>query len=188
MIFMRLNNKGYMLVEIIVSFVLACSIAMYLLNLTIKFKDTNESIYYSSVYLKDKNLITRNIMNDIKEGNIVDFSSGGNWIKFKVELDSDVSNSTRMMQVYKALRINDDNSIEYGVVTNYDEIYNREIISFGISDSSYYKKKLEDGLVVGELAVEAENDRYLVIRIPISSLYTEDNYDIILMSNYSVKG
>lgn len=185
MIFMRLNNKGYMLVEIIVSFVLACSIAMYLLNLTIKFKDTNESIYYSSVYLKDKNLITRNIMNDIKEGNIVDFSSGGNWIKFKVELDSDVSYGARMTEAYKykALRIN-DSTIEYGVVMNYDEIYNRDTISFDTSDSSYYKKKLEDGLVVGELAVEVENERYLVIRIPISSLYTEDNYDIILMSDW----
>ena len=62
---MKINKKGYMLVEIIVSFVLAFSIAMYLLNLTIKFKDTNEEIYYSAQYFKDRNLVVRNIMDDL---------------------------------------------------------------------------------------------------------------------------
>ena len=70
---MKLNKKGYMLVEIIVAFTLTFSIAMYLLNLTLKFKDTNEDIYYSAKYLKDKNLITRNIMNDL-EKNIINVS------------------------------------------------------------------------------------------------------------------
>ena len=41
---MKINKKGYMLVEIIVSFVLAFSIAMYLLNLTIKSLIVNDSM------------------------------------------------------------------------------------------------------------------------------------------------
>ena len=60
---MKLNRKGYMLVEIIIASVLAFGIAYYLLNLTYKFKNTNADVYESYYYMKDKILITKNIMN-----------------------------------------------------------------------------------------------------------------------------
>ena len=63
----RLNNKGYMLVEIIVASVIAFSVAYYLLNLTYKFKDKSEDIYYSTTMLSDKINITKNIMNDLEK-------------------------------------------------------------------------------------------------------------------------
>ena len=71
----RLNNKGYMLVEIIVASVIAFSVAYYLLNLTYKFKDKSEDIYYSTTMLSDKINITKNIMNDLEK--ISDKSSDG---------------------------------------------------------------------------------------------------------------
>ena len=86
---MKLNKKGYMLVEIIVSFVLAFSIAMYLLNLTIKFKDTNDEIYYSAKYFKDRNLITRNIMNDIERGKVSNVTLSSNVLSFKLTILKD---------------------------------------------------------------------------------------------------
>lgn len=43
-----------MLVEIIVASVIAFSVAYYLLNLTYKFKDKSEDIYYSTTMLSDK--------------------------------------------------------------------------------------------------------------------------------------
>ena len=61
---MKLNRKGYMLVEIIIASVLAMTVAYYLLNLTYRFKDTNEDLYHSTVFLNDKILITKNIMQD----------------------------------------------------------------------------------------------------------------------------
>ena len=62
---MKLNKKGYMLVEIVLSSVLAMSIALYLLNLTYQFKNKNEDIYQSISYSSDKIAITKNIMNDL---------------------------------------------------------------------------------------------------------------------------
>ena len=61
----KLNNKGYMLVEIIVASVIAFSVAYYLLNLTYKFKDKNMDVYEFTALLNDKINITKNIMNDL---------------------------------------------------------------------------------------------------------------------------
>ena len=69
---MKINKKGYMLVEIIISFTLAMSIAYYLLNLTYKFKNMDEDIYMSTIFIKDKILVTKNIMNDIDRGTVSD--------------------------------------------------------------------------------------------------------------------
>ena len=67
---MRLNKQGYMLVEIVLASVLAMSIAYYLLNLTYKFKNTDQDIYQSIFSISDRNIITKNIMNDMEEGTI----------------------------------------------------------------------------------------------------------------------
>ena len=89
---MRLNKKGYMLVEIIVAAVIAFSIAYYLLNLTFKFKDKNELIHDSRDLNSIKINVTKNIMNDIKgkdigfeleDGNIKGLSN--NSIEFYVD-------------------------------------------------------------------------------------------------------
>ena len=61
----KLNNKGYMLVEIVLAAVISFSVAYYLLNLTYKFKDKNEDVLYTKKMLSDKINITKNIMNDL---------------------------------------------------------------------------------------------------------------------------
>ena len=71
---MKLNRKGYMLVEMILAATIAMAIAYYLLNLTYKFKDKNEDIYNTTALVTDKILITKNIMNDL-EGKIVELNS-----------------------------------------------------------------------------------------------------------------
>ena len=68
---MRQNNKGYMLVELVLASVLAITIALYLLNLTYQFKNKNDDIYQSLTYSSDKIAITKNIMT-IKEEVIYD--------------------------------------------------------------------------------------------------------------------
>ena len=65
----KLNNKGYMLVEIIIASVIAFSVAYYLINLTIKFKNQNSDLYNNTIIKNDKVNITKNIMNDIEEYN-----------------------------------------------------------------------------------------------------------------------
>lgn len=68
---MKLNRGGYMLVEIIVAFVLAAGISYYLLNLTYRFKNLDEDIYQSYLYMQNKNLITKNVMNDLNDKLII---------------------------------------------------------------------------------------------------------------------
>lgn len=64
----KLNNKGYMLVEIILASVIAFSVAYYLINLTFKFKDQNMDLYNLTVIDNAKINITKNIMEDLKQG------------------------------------------------------------------------------------------------------------------------
>lgn len=75
---MKLNRKGYMLVEIIVAATIAFSIAYYLLNLTYKFKSKSEDLYNQTPIVADKINITKNIMNDLDEGKITSITSSGN--------------------------------------------------------------------------------------------------------------
>ena len=162
---MKKNNKGYMLVEIIVSFVLAFSIAMYLMNLIIRFKDTNEEIYYSARYFKDKNLITRNIMEDLTKGTISNVNVTTNNVTFTLGLKD--GNETRKL-------ILSDKKIQYG---KYDS-------NFITSDKSYYEKNLEPSLIVKNIENCSNLSLgYFCIKIPITSMYDNYNYDIKLFSS-----
>ena len=75
---MKLNKKGYMLIEIVLSSVLAMSIALYLLNLTYQFKNKDEDIYQSTIYSSDKIAVTKNIMNDLENQEITKVEKNGN--------------------------------------------------------------------------------------------------------------
>ena len=66
---MRLNNKGYMLVEIIMASVLAFGIAYFLLELTINLKNKNDDLLVETLVETDKGIITNMIMSDIYGGN-----------------------------------------------------------------------------------------------------------------------
>lgn len=171
MIAMKLNKKGYMLVEIIVSFALAFSIAIYLFNLTIKFKDTNEDIYYSTKYLKDKNLITRNIMEDLERGTISNVSQSTNTLSFKLIIPKDDGTTVEETRNLKL----DDGTIYYG---KYDTN------NFVKTDVSYYQKILESSLIIGNIDNCSNlTNGYFCIRIPITSMYNDNNYDIKLFSS-----
>ena len=167
---MKLNKKGYMLVEIIVAFTLTFSIAMYLLNLSLKFKDTNEDIYYSAKYLKDKNLITRNIMNDLEKNiiNVSGMNKTNKELTFEVKED-DGNTKTRKLII-------NNNTIEYGY-------YNNSTTEFVKEDNSYYKKELEQSLIIGNIENCSLANNYFCIKIPITSMYDDKSYDIKLFSS-----
>ena len=65
------NNKGYMLVEIIVASAIALVMAYFLIDITIKLVDKNNDYYIDSVLLTDKNIITKEIMDDINSKKLV---------------------------------------------------------------------------------------------------------------------
>ena len=179
----RLNNRGYMLVEIIVASVIAFSVAYYLLNLTYKFKDKSEDIYYSTTMLSDKINITKNIMNDLEK--ISDKSSDG------LVRSTDIKNintytitikrkDDKKFDISRTIKVSKDAitqqwQIEYGSFQNG---------AFVTNDKSYYKKVLDKSFEVSNVTCGEDDGKnaYKII-IKINSLYINDSNDIILFVN-----
>lgn len=170
----KLNKKGYMLVEIIVAFSLTFAILISLTNLLIKFKDTNTDLFYSTKYLKDKNIITRNIMSDIEKLNITNVSLEGTntlTITHKIETeDPTIPPESKT----KKLTIN-GNTITYGSIDNVTNTF--------INDTSYYKKEIESSLKINGIENCSKiTSKYFCAKIKITSIYSDENYDLTLFS------
>lgn len=169
---MKLNKKGYMLVEIIVASVLAMSIAYYLLNLTYKFKNANEDLYQNYQYMSDKISITKNIMNDLDKGRIAVITYDSTSVVFYLY----TSENEYQLRCLTISNENGNTILKYGM-------YNYNV--FNPTDLSYYEKKLDPSLIVGDLII---NDYYLnedsiTIEIPIKSIYSDEDYTIKLFAN-----
>ncbi len=63
----KLNNKGYMLVEIILASVLAFGLAFFLLELTIKLKNKNDDLLVRTLVSTDQAIVMNTIMKEIEE-------------------------------------------------------------------------------------------------------------------------
>ena len=83
----RLNNKGYMLVEIILAFVLAMGIANFMTELVIKLKNKNDDLLVKTLVSTDQtiiyNVIMKDLYNDSSTFNCNDISISGNVFKYK---------------------------------------------------------------------------------------------------------
>ena len=172
-----------MLVEIIVASVIAFSVAYYLLNLTYKFKDKSEDIYYSTTMLSDKINITKNIMNDLEK--IPDKNS------VTLAKDTDIKNintytvtiegkDDKNIEISRIIKVSKDATtqqwqIEYGSFQNG---------AFVTNDKSYYKKVLDKSFEVSNVTCGEDDGKnaYKII-IKINSLYINDSNDIILFVN-----
>lgn len=58
----RLNNKGYMLIEIILASVIAMTVAYFLMELTIKLKNKNDDILVKTLTYTDQAIIYNKVM------------------------------------------------------------------------------------------------------------------------------
>lgn len=165
---MKLNKKGYMLVEIVVASVIAFSIAFYLLNLTYKFKDRNEEVYDSIGLYNIKINITKNIMDDlVGKSNVITSQT-----RTATEYRATIVSTTESGQEIKNLVVT-KNTITYG---NGNPNPN---------DKSYYKKELDDYSEF-DIANISSTDKY--ISIPITNIYSDNIYYIKLMiSQFSTK-
>lgn len=163
----KLNNKGYMLIEIILASVITFAIAFSLINLIIKLKNTNEDLYNETNILNDKISITKNIMDDIKDYDLItinnDVIDGVRTIS--LELEDENGN-----QIKKKILIS-NNVIEYGTDENG---------SIKKKDKSYYKKEIKNSTEIGNITAE-ESTGTLSLKIPISSIYSKKKYDVMIL-------
>lgn len=178
---MKKNNKGYMLIEIILAAVIAFGIAYYLLNLTFKFINKNTDIYQSINYLSDKTAVTKNIMNDLEKSNISDIDVGTDKNDENISYVQFVANIENTEPNLKRIEINKTGkTITYG---NYDTSSGK----FITDDTSYYYKKLSQDLTIGvPEIVNSSEANTISISIPLTSIYDNQDYGIkLLISNYS---
>lgn len=116
---MKLNRKGYLTVEIILSSVIAMTIAFFLITLTMKLSNKNNDAYLDTVLVTDKALITKNIKEliekDIRNNcgiNDIECGSGTCTLYFKTPSGNDLE---------KKLKI-EGKQISYGDTSNYDYV------------------------------------------------------------------
>ena len=62
---MKLNNKGYLIVEVILAGVLTFTMAYFLINLTLKIRNRYDDTNVETVLLNDKTVVTNEIMDDV---------------------------------------------------------------------------------------------------------------------------
>ena len=104
----KLNNKGYMLVEIILASVIAFGVAYFILDLVIKLKNKNDDLFVDTLARTDQAIITNTIMRDIYNKNtpcnniLDDILVIGNKFKY-----NDTINDTIIIEVNKYTTIGD---------------------------------------------------------------------------------
>ena len=162
---MKLNNKGYMLVEVIVASAIALVMAYFLIDITITLVNKNNDYYVESTLITDKNLITKEIIDDV---NNPEYSL----IEISINIDGDV---TTAELDYK--NINDNSILERELIIN----KNTNEIKYG-----EYTKKLDDTLTIRDFKIEKdENQKQLYISIPAYTNYSDVDYGINLIIPYT---
>lgn len=64
----KLNNKGYMLIEIILASAIAFALAYFMLELTLKVKERNDYLLAATMTATDKTILSNMIMKSLKKG------------------------------------------------------------------------------------------------------------------------
>ena len=87
---MKLNKKGYMLVEIILASALAFGLAFFIIDLVIRLKNKNDDLLVETLITTDKTIITNKLMSyaksETKNFDCNKLTITGNTVKYKDEI------------------------------------------------------------------------------------------------------
>ena len=145
---MKLNNKGYMLVEIIVSFSLTMVIMFFMMNAVVSLKNNADDLYVSTKLETDQMVMTREVMKDINSLELTKVdTSGSTATKACILLDfKDKDDKTKT--IHKRIQI-DSKYFKYGVLNG--DISN---CSVAYKNETLFTKKLDNRLNIGAPKVE----------------------------------
>ncbi len=153
----KLNNKGYMLIEVILASVIAFVMAYFLIDVTIKLINKNNDYYVEGTLLADRNIITKEIMDDVNSRNLVMITQNSSK-NYTFTFNDGES------VVKKDLIFSDDNVITYGD----------------------FSKKISDKLVLGDIDLELDsNDKVINITISAHTNYSTLDYGINIIVPYN---
>ena len=100
------NNKGYMLVEIILASVIAFGIAYFILDMTIKLKNKNDDLLVETQVMTDKTIINNKLMKYIKEDDFdfdcdnINVDTDNKIIRYKSDIVDKVSDYAVLDDLY----------------------------------------------------------------------------------------
>lgn len=144
----KLNNKGYLTIEIILASVLAMSIAFFLIEITAKLINKTDDYNRETLFLTDKALIIKNIKNSIEK----DIEISGEITNVSNDCILTFNDSSK-----KQIKINTNGTIKYG---------------------DYTKKINEDIKGEVSIKQCSRQEDYIVIQININDIFTDENRDI----------
>ena len=111
-------------------------------------------------------------MNDIERGVVSNVTLSSNVLSFKLTILKDDGTTVDEM---RNLKLDTTNKVIY---------YGKYNGGFVTGDVSYYTKKLESSLNIGNMENCSNlTNGYFCVKIPIDALYSSENYDVKLFSS-----
>ena len=155
----KINNKGYLLVEIIVAFTLAMAVAYFLAEITISLKNKEEDLNKKVAYNTDRALITKEIMDD--------------------------SNKYRISNV----NIVDNHTVKLTFDGLGDKVLSYNSSSKTITYGDLVVKLDDTLTEIGNFEVKkVDNDTFLTIKLSAKSLYSDVDYGLNLRIALNTEG
>lgn len=165
----NLNRRGYLTVEVILASVVAVSIAIFLMNITIKLVDVTDDVYVNTELLTDKALIIKNIKSGIEE----DIKNGGGISSIELTsgrqsmINISFCNSAYNRGVYIS-----SNKLIYKNTNDNTELYSKDL------------SKYLSGYSVSSTTGTINNNEYVLFKVTGVNKFSEDNFeaDIIVLN------
>ena len=167
----RLNNRGYLIVELILASVLAMTVAYFLLNLVVKMSSKNQDLYVETALLTDKAIMTNLVMEDVNKYNLVGVSQSGNSVNFD-------------------FKDKDNNDIKKKLVVDTDD----KSVTYSNEDgSNAIVKKLNSNIIKIDPQISADegvinsgiNDSLLRIKTVMNTMYSDTNFGLDITIPYN---
>ncbi len=147
---MKLNRKGYLAVEIILASVVSITIAIFLINISVKLVNRTDNSYVDTIFVSDKTLLTKNIKEEIEN----DISNNG--IIRSTSCSDSSCNITFSNGNSNTLSI-DGNKVTYGS----------------------YSKEVDKRVGSGKVSSSVSGD-IVVINITFTNIFDDIDYSVIV--------
>ncbi len=160
---MNLNRRGYLAVEVILASVVAISIAIFLMEITIKLVNVTDDAYIDTEILTDKALITKNIKKLLED----DIEENGGISSITC---TDTSCQINFCSNSSSIELDNNNQITYNGTNNYDKTLNKNLSNIKITTNK-----------TGNI----DNGDYVLFKITADSKFTKENFEanIIVYNN-----
>lgn len=151
----KLNKKGYLAVEVILASVVAVSIAVFLIDLTVKMVNKTNDNYTNTLFLTDKALITNHLRKEIKQD-----MKNNSGLK-----SADIKNGSCYLEY--------NNGSGKWINISKDEENRDAIITYSPGYSKTINKDIKySSIYIDKCGVE---NNYLIIKINFEDIFTTNN-------------